>query len=139
MQLLEKIKTHNTVCWLMNTGWIGEPSHKADRISIRHSRALADAAISGALNDVEFETDPVFQYEIPRTCPGVDIPAKMLNPREAAADAGDYELRANRLVAEFMKDFAQYEDKMPEDMRTMLSQIISVDDTLDLEEFGFSM
>ena len=31
------------------------------------------------------------------------------------------------------------EDKMPEDMRTMLSQIISVDDTLDLEEFGFSM
>ena len=139
MRLLEKIKTHNTACWLMNTGWIGEPSHKTERISIKHSRALANAAISGALNTVEFETDPVFQYEIPKNCPGVDIPQKMLNPREAAADAGDYELRANRLVAEFMKDFAQYEDKMPEDMRTMLSQIISVDDTLDLEEFGFSI
>ncbi len=139
MRLLEKIRDHHTSCWLMNTGWIGEPSHKGERIPIRYSKALANAAIAGVFDDVEFETDPVFQYEIPKACPGVDVPANILIPREAAADPGDYELRANRLVAEFMKDFAQYEDKMPEDMRTMLSQIISVDDTLDLEEFGFSM
>lgn len=139
MQLLEKIKTHKTECWLMNTGWIGEPSERGERISIRYSRALVNAAVSGAFKDVEFETDPVFQYEIPKASPSADIPQAILNPREAAADAGDYELRANRLVGEFMKDFAQYEDKMPEDMRTMLSQIISVDDTLDLEEFGFSI
>ena len=139
MQLLERIKANNTQCWLMNTGWIGEPSHKGERIRLKHSRALVSAVLTGAFNGVEFETDPVFQYELPKTCPGFDIPQKILNPREAAADDGDYELRANRLVAEFMKDFAQFEDKMPEDMRTMLSQIISVDDTLDLEEFGFSM
>ena len=139
MRLLENIRSYDIACWLMNTGWIGEPSYKGERIKIRYSRALANAAISGVFDDVEFETDPVFQYEVPKACPGVDVPANILIPREAAADPGDYDLRANRLVAEFIKDFSQYEDKMPEDMRTMLSQIISMDDTLDLEEFGFSI
>ena len=38
-----------------------------------------------------------------------------------------------------MKNFEQYEEIVPEEMRTMLSQIISIDDKLDLEDFGLSI
>lgn len=138
-QLMENIKKYNINCWLINTGWTGEPCPKGERIKIEYSRALIKAAISGAFSDVEFEEDPVFQFEIPKECPGNAVPAKLLNPREGAEDIGEYELRANRLVAEFMKDFGQFEDMVPEEMRSMLSQVISVDDALDLEDFGLSM
>ncbi len=88
---------------------------------------------------MEFEADPVFQFEIPKKTPGDVVPEEILNPRNAAEDAGEYELRAIRLVAEFMKNFEQYEDIVPEEMRSMLSQIISIDDKLDLEDFGLSI
>lgn len=138
-RLMENILKHNIRCWLVNTGWSGEPSFKAPRIAIGHTRALIRAAISGDLDKAAFETDPVFQFEIPKSCPGDAVPAKLLNPRECAEDPGEYELRAIRLVAEFMENFKQYEDIVPQEMREMLSQIISIDDKLDLEDFGLSI
>ncbi len=138
-RLMEKILKHNINCWLVNTGWSGEDCTKGERIKIEHSRALIRAAISGALSEAAFETDPVFQFEIPKTCPNEAVPAGILNPRLCAADPGEYEMRAVRLVAEFLKNFKQFEDMVPEEMRSMLSQIISVDDTMDLEDFGFMM
>jgi len=138
-KLLEKILKHNINCWLINTGWSGEPSYKSDRIKMEHSRALVKAAVSGDLENVEFESDPVFPFEIPKSCPGDIVPDNILSPRESADDEGEYDLRALRLVSEFMKNFEQYEDLVPEEMRAMLSQIISVDDNLDLEDFGLSI
>lgn len=138
-RLMENINKYKITCWLVNTGWSGEPSFKSDRIKIDYSRALVRAAISGELAKVAFETDPVFQFEIPKSCPGDAVPAKLLNPRESAEDAGEYELRAIRLVSLFMENFKQYEDIVPEEMREMLSQIISIDDNLDLEDFGLSI
>lgn len=138
-KLMEKIKTHNIRCWLMNTGWSGEPSTRGKRISIACSRTLIRAAISGALDRLEWEIDPVFQFEVLKQSPDPSIPAQILNPRQAAADPGEYEMRANRLVAEFVKDFSQFEGNVPEDMRSMLSQIITVDDTFDFDEYDFTM
>jgi phosphoenolpyruvate carboxykinase (ATP) len=138
-RLMENIIKYNINCWLVNTGWSGEPSFKSERIQIAHTRALVKAAISGELSKMEFEADPVFQFEIPKKTPGDVVPVEILNPRNAAEDAGEYELRAIRLVAEFMKNFEQYEDIVPEEMRAMLSQIISIDDNLDLEDFGLSI
>jgi len=138
-RLMENIIKYDIHCWLINTGWSGEPSFKCERIKIDYSRALIRAAISGELAKVAFEVDPVFQFEVPKTCPGDAVPAKLLNPRESAEDAGEYELRAIRLVSEFMENFKQYEDIVPKEMRDMLSQIISIDDNLDLEDFGLSI
>jgi len=138
-RLMENIIKHNINCWLLNTGWSGEPSYRSERIKIEYSRALVKAAISGELSKMEFEADPVFQFEIPKESPGNVVPASILNPRESAEDSAEYELRAIRLVSEFMKNFEQYEDVVPEEMRAMLSQIISIDDNLDLEDFGMSI
>ncbi|MCP4106003.1 MAG: phosphoenolpyruvate carboxykinase (ATP) [Desulfobacteraceae bacterium] len=135
---MEKIKKHNLTCWIMNTGWNGEPYDRGERIKIAHSRALLRAAVSGSLEDMEYETDPVFLFEIPKKCPGV--PDEMLNPRNVASDEGEYEVRANRLAREFMKDFSKFENEMPENMRTLLSEILSLDGSFDLfDEFSFSM
>ena len=136
--LMEKIKKHNVSCWLLNTGWLGEPRGAGERINIAQTRKLVYAAVSGKLNDVAYETDPIFSFEIPEECPGV--PAAILNPRRMAKDQGEYELRAVQLARKFMKDFARYENEMPENMRTMLLDVLSLDDSFDmLEEFRLSI
>jgi len=44
------------------------------------------------------------------------------------------------LARKFMEDFARYENEMPENMRTMLVDVLSLDDSFDmLEEFRFSI
>jgi len=136
-QFSEKIKDHQVTCWLLNTGWIGEPYGKTDRISIDYSRTLVRAAISGQLNQSGFEVDPVFQFEIPLSCP--NVPTQVLHPRQLAEDPGEYEVRANRLAMEFMKDFSQFENEMPDHMRAVFSQILHIDDQLNFETLGFSM
>ena len=58
------------------------------RISIHHTRALLNAALTGALLDVEYYTDPVFGFEVPKTCPGV--PKNVLYPAEAWPNEEEY-------------------------------------------------
>ncbi len=36
--LAERIKRHNTACWLVNTGWTGGPYGVGKRISLAHPR-----------------------------------------------------------------------------------------------------
>lgn len=138
-KLLEKIKSQRIKCWLVNTGWSGEPYTRGERIKIGYSRALIRAAISGEFNSVRWEVDPVFQFEFPAESPDESIPAKMLNPRKSAADVGEYEMRANRLVGEFVKDFKKFEQYIPKEMRVMLSQVISVDDSFDFEDYDLNL
>jgi phosphoenolpyruvate carboxykinase (ATP) len=136
---MEQIKKNNISCWLLNTGWSGEPCTKGERIHMEYSRALVRAVVSGALSNVKYEMDPLFQFEIPCECPGGVVPSKILNPRESAEDSGEYELRAMRLVAEFTKDFEKYGQLMPEEMREMMSQILSLGETMEWEEMGISI
>ena len=42
-------------CWLVNTGWTGGPFGVGKRISIRHTRALLNAALTGTLLKVEYK------------------------------------------------------------------------------------
>jgi len=136
--LLERIREHGVACWLVNTGWCGEPRGRGQRIPLSLTRALVRAALSGALDRVETVPDPLFQYRIPLACPGV--PEARLNPRMAAADEGEYDLRASRLARLFMQDFEQYAGKIPEGMREALSGVLSMDDRYDLlETFDISL
>lgn len=137
-KLMEKITGHNIRCWLVNTGWSGEPSTRSQRIPIECTRALVRSAISGALDKAPYETDPLFQFEVPMECADPAVSNLVLNPRNAAADIGEYEMRANRLVAEFINDFNKFEEEMPEEMRTVMSQIITVDDSFDFDSISIT-
>jgi phosphoenolpyruvate carboxykinase (ATP) len=137
-RLMEKIERHNVTCWLLNTGWIGEPWYHGRRIDLSVSRALIHGVTSGSLDNATFDIDPVFGYEIPTACPGV--PDNLLDPRKAAQDQGEYEIRTNQLVKAFRQDFARFEAQMPEKMRHLLADVLSPDDSFDLlDSMGLTM
>jgi phosphoenolpyruvate carboxykinase (ATP) len=60
----------------VNTGWVGGPYGIGKRISIRYTRELLNAALSGELLDVEYYKDPIFGFEVPTRCG--DIPEDVL-------------------------------------------------------------
>ena len=79
----------------------------AERMPIRVTRALLDAALAGRLHEdgAEYETHPVFNLRMPKHCPGVD--PKALNPRAVWPDGGAYDAAAARLRDMFRKNFKE--------------------------------
>lgn len=136
-RFLAAIQRANVRCWFMNTGWVGEPVERGDRLDLQVSRRLVAAALAGELDDVRYEADPLFQFEVPTSCPGVE--SGLLNPREGAADQGEYEMRANRLALDFIKGFERFEVDMPESVREMVAAVPILDTDFDLmEQVGFA-
>lgn len=101
--LRRKLELHGTACWLVSTGWVGGPYGVGERISIAHTRRLLDAALSGELDDVETYVDPVFGFEVPCSCPGLDD--DVLHPERAWSDEGEYRRRYEELAARFRDNF----------------------------------
>jgi len=99
----EKIERHKARVWLINTGWSGGPAGVCPRIKLEHTRAIVRALLDGDLDNVAFETDPVFGLEIPRVCPGV--PPEVLNPRHAWADKEAYDKQALKLRVMFEQNY----------------------------------
>lgn len=116
--LRDKIKRHNSTVWLVNTGWSGGPYGVGSRMKIAHTRAMLRAAISGALDSVEFTTDAFFGLAIPLSCP--DVPNEVLNPRNTWSDTTAYDAQASHLVGLFRKNFEQFADGVDESVRTAM-------------------
>jgi len=110
--LARKIKQHGVGCWLVNTGWTGGPYGVGSRMGIGHTRALLNAALNGALENVPTRRDPLFGFQVPTECPGV--PAKILDPKGTWTSPEDYESRARRLAVLFRENFEQFRDQSPQ-------------------------
>jgi len=102
-----RLKQHQAACWLVNTGWSGGAFGVGRRMSLKHTRALVNAALDGRLDRVKFVTEPAFGLSIPVRCP--DVPAEILNPRNAWADKAAYDRQAANLAARFEKNFKQFD------------------------------
>ena len=89
--------------YLVNTGWNGT----GKRISIKDTRGIIDAILSGAINEVPTKKIPMFNFEVPTELPGVDT--GILDPRDTYADASEWETKAKDLADRFVKNFAKYE------------------------------
>lgn len=111
----KKIQEHNVKCWLVNTGWTGGPYGTGHRISIKHTRALLNAALDGKLDNVEYTNDPVFGLDIPKTCEGV--PTDILQPQNTWADKEAYTKKALDLAGRFKENFKQYEAYVSDDVK----------------------
>ena len=48
----------------VNTGWTGGAYGVGKRMSIKDTRACIDAILDGSINKCEFETDPVFGFQV---------------------------------------------------------------------------
>jgi len=92
----ERIRKHDARVWLVNTGWTGGAYGTGKRMKIAHTRAMIRAALAGALDAVPYERDPVFNLEVPTSCPGV--PNDVLKPRTTWTDAAAYDAQAAKLA-----------------------------------------
>ncbi len=109
--LARKMKRYNVNAWLLNTGWVGGAYGTGKRISIKHTRALLTAALNGDLLNVEYYTDPIFGFEVPKTCP--NVPENVLYPAQAWTSEQDYWKRYRGLASRFIDNFKKYAPECP--------------------------
>lgn len=99
----EKMDTHNTRVFLVNTGWSGGSYGTGSRIKLRYTRAMVNAALNGELNDVDYKYNDLFHLNVPQSCP--NVPSEMLNPEDTWADKNAYKETANKLASQFSTNY----------------------------------
>jgi phosphoenolpyruvate carboxykinase (ATP) len=101
-------KLHGTdiKVWLINTGWTGGSYGVGSRMKLSYTRAMITAALTGKLDNVTYETLPVFDLAMPTSCEGV--PSEILNPRATWADKNAYDTTASNLAEKFVKNFEKF-------------------------------
>ncbi len=112
--LADKMQRYGVNCWLVNTGWTGGPFGVGKRISIRHTRALLNAALDGQLDNVAYRVDALFGFEVPTSCP--DVPADVLDPASSWGNKEEYWRKYDALAARFIENFKLFAAGCPEEI-----------------------
>jgi len=102
----KKIDENNARVFLVNTGWSGGSYGVGKRMKLSYTRAMVNAAISGELNKVKYDTDPIFGLAVPTECPRV--PSEVLKPVNVWQDKAEYEKTALKLAKDFNKNFQNF-------------------------------
>ena len=102
-ELVKKMQKSGAKAYLVNTGWNGT----GKRISIKDTRGIIDAILSGAINEAPTKKIPYFNFEVPTELTGVAT--EILDPRDTYADPSEWEAKAKDLAARFVKNFKKYE------------------------------
>lgn len=106
----DKVKEKNVQCWLVNTGLTGGPYGVGKRFSIKYTRAIIKAILTGELNKTDFKTDSVFGFGIPQHIPGV--PEEVLDPSFGWSSKRAYDETLKSLAAKFAENFKKFEEGM---------------------------
>ena len=101
-ELVKKMEQNGAKAYLVNTGWNGT----GKRITIKDTRGIIDAILSGDILKAETKKIPMFDLEVPTSLPGVN-PA-ILDPRDTYADVSEWERKAKDLASRFIKNFVKY-------------------------------
>jgi len=88
----DKMEEQNVNVWLVNTGWIGGAYGTGNRISLKYTRSMINAALNGQLEEVKYIEHPIFGLKMPISCP--NIPANILNPRKLWKDKVAYDMKS---------------------------------------------
>ncbi|QTF06829.1 phosphoenolpyruvate carboxykinase (ATP) [Brenneria izadpanahii] len=102
--LVKRMKAAGAQAYLVNTGWNGT----GKRISIKDTRGIIDAILSGSIDDAEMQTLPIFSLAIPKSLPGVN--PDILDPRDTYADQAQWQEKAEDLARRFITNFDKYTD-----------------------------
>lgn len=106
--LSDKIRNQNAKVWLINTGWTGGAYGTGKRISLKYTRAILDAIYSGALNDAQRQTDPLFGFDVITECR--NVPDEVLIPKNTWSDKPAFDTAARKLAGLFIENFKKYAD-----------------------------
>ncbi|MDQ3752362.1 MAG: phosphoenolpyruvate carboxykinase (ATP) [Actinomycetota bacterium] len=108
----DRIERHKASVFLINTGWTGGPFGVGERISLPLTRAIVRAAVAGALQDAETQVHPIFNLQVPLTCPGV--PAEVLDPKGTWPEPEAYDKQARELADMMIENFATFAPGVPD-------------------------
>jgi phosphoenolpyruvate carboxykinase (ATP) len=103
----EKLSKSNCEVWLINTGWTGGAYGIGNRIAIKTTRKMIQSVIEGSIHKSNFETFPVFGFQIPLMIPGIE--ANILNPKLAWSDPVKYDTQIHDLAKQFSENFKKFE------------------------------
>ncbi len=105
--LKEKIESQDIPVYLINTGWTGGKYGTGDRISLKYTRRMVEAAVEGELDSTTYIKDPKFGFLIPEAVEGV--PNDLLFPDKCWKDQVAYNETVNGLIEEFKDNFHKFE------------------------------
>ncbi len=102
--LAKRMNASGAKAYLVNTGWNGT----GKRISIKDTRTIINAILSGEIDEAETITLPVFNLAVPLHLTGVDD--HILDPRQTYSDQQQWQGKANDLAQRFITNFDKYTD-----------------------------
>lgn len=117
----DKMRSHQTKVWLVNTGLVGGPYGIGNRIKLKYTRALIKAALEGKLDNQEMAIMPIFGFQMPKEAP--NVPSEILNPRSHWEDKSAYDEKLRYLTEAFERNFTQFEDKATDEVKAAAPKI----------------
>ncbi len=117
-----KLEGTDTKVWLINTGWTGGSYGTGSRMKLKYTRAMITAALTGKLDNVEYQTMPIFDLQIPMECE--NVPSELLNPRDTWADKSAFDSTANNLAGQFVKNFEQFAAESSEAIKAAAPKVM---------------
>jgi phosphoenolpyruvate carboxykinase (ATP) len=121
--LSDKMAEHGATAWLINTGWSGGSYGVGNRMKIKFTRAMLNAALDGDLDDVAYATDARFGFEVPTSCP--NVPTEILQPRGTWDDSAAFDLTADKLASMFLDNFNRYAAGVSDDVNAAAPKPVS--------------
>ncbi|SKA83746.1 phosphoenolpyruvate carboxykinase (ATP) [Caloramator quimbayensis] len=115
----EKIEKYNVNVYLVNTGWIKGPYGVGERISLSYTRSMVRAAITGELDNAEYELHPIFNVLMPKKCS--NVPEEILNQVNTWNDKQKYYDTAYKLLEKFNNNYKKFH--IPEFMKEAASAL----------------
>jgi len=106
--LKEKMQEFEVSVYLVNTGWVGSSARSgAKRFSLPKTRKILDAILNGDIENVEFDQDLYFGFQIPTFLSNIE--SDLLNPLKAWGDLEEYHRSAGELVKKFQQNYEKYD------------------------------
>ena len=102
-ELVKRMKESGAKAYLVNTGWNGS----GKRISIKDTRGIIDAILSGEAGKAECFEIPYFGLRVPKSLSGVDT--GIMDPRDTYSDPSEWDRKARELAEDFRENFRKYE------------------------------
>ena len=117
----KKLEETKAQVWLINTGWSGGSYGVGSRMSLKYTRAMITQALEGKLEQVSYETHPVFGLQMPTACE--NVPQDILNPKNTWKDKAAYDAKAKQLAEAFVQNFKKYESGASEEIKAAAPKI----------------
>ena len=113
----KKLEETGAKVYLVNTGWCGGAAGTVPRMKLKYTRAMVSAAISGEMDDIEYEHDDLFNIEIPKSINPILIPDEILIPKNVWTDKDAYKESADKLAKAFKDNFEKKYPDMPDNIK----------------------